>query len=91
LSFSLGCTQPVDRHNLGVKSLFIEPGSPYENDYIESFKGKLREELLNREIFTTLIEQCRKEYNQLQPHSALCYQPPAPEATIPVIMPMGLT
>jgi putative transposase len=71
---------------LGVKTLFIEPGSPWENGYIESFNGKLRDELLNREIFTTLIEakvliaDWRKEYNQVRPHSALGYRPPAPEA-----------
>ena len=75
---------------LGVKTLFIEPGSPWENGYIESFNGKLRDELLNREIFTTLteakvlIEQWRKEYNQIRPHSSLGYRPPAPEARIPV-------
>ena len=82
---------------LGVKTLFIEPSSPWENGYIESFNGKLRDELLNREIFTTLIEakilieQWRREYNQVRPHSALGYRPPAPEAIRPVIMPMGLT
>ena len=82
---------------LGVKTLFIEPGSPWENGYIESFNGKLRDELLNRKIFTTLIEakmlieQWRQEYNHVRPHSALGYQPPAPEAIMPVIMPMGLT
>ena len=71
---------------LGVKTLFIEPGSPWENGYIESFNGKLRDELLNREIFTTLeeakvlIEQWRQEYNHIRPHSSLGYQPPAPEA-----------
>jgi len=71
---------------LGVKTLFIEPGSPWENGYIESFNGKLRDELLNREIFTTLIEakvliaDWRKEYNQVRPHSALGYRPPAPES-----------
>ncbi len=82
---------------LGVKTLFIEPGSPWENGYIESFNGKMRDELLNREIFTTLaeakvlIEQWRKEYNQIRPHSALSYRPTAPEAIMPVIMSMGLT
>jgi transposase InsO family protein len=82
---------------LGVKTLFIEPGSPWENGYIESFNGKLRDELLNREIFATLteaqilIEQWRQEYNHVRPHSALCYRPPAPEAIMSVIMPMGLT
>ena len=59
-------------NRLGVKMLFIEPGSPWENGYIESFNGKLRDELLNREAFTTLteakilFEQCRKEYNQIR-------------------------
>jgi putative transposase len=73
---------------LGVKTLFIEPGSPWENGYIESFNGKLRDELLNREIFTTLIEakalivDWRKEYNQVRPHSSLGYRPPAPEAKL---------
>ncbi len=73
---------------LGVKTLFIEPGSPWENGYIESFNGKLRDELLNREIFTTLteakilIEQWRKEYNQIRPHSALRYRPPAPDTIL---------
>ncbi len=73
---------------LGVKTLFIEPGSPWENGYIESFNGKLRDELLNREIFTTLFEakvlikQWRKEYNQVRPHSSKGYKPPAPEAKI---------
>ena len=77
-------------HRLGVKTLFIEPGSPWENGYIESFNGKLRDELLNREIFTTLeeakvlIEQWRREYNQVRPHSALGYRPPAPETILTV-------
>ena len=75
-------------NRLGVKTLFIEPGSPWENGYIESFNGKLRDELLNREIFTTLeearvlIEQWRREYNRVRPHSALGYRPPAPEAVL---------
>ena len=75
-------------NRLGVKTLYIEPGSPWENGYIESLNGKLRDELLDREIFTTLeeakvlIEQWRKEYNQLRPHSAKNYRPPAPEAII---------
>jgi transposase InsO family protein len=76
---------------LGVKTLFIEPGSPWENGYIESFNGKLRDELLNREIFTTLeeakvlIEQWRKEYNQVRPHSARNYRPPAPETILSIV------
>jgi len=77
---------------LGVETLFIEPGSPWENGYIESFNGKLRDELLNRELFYTLteakilIEQWRKEYNQIRPHSALHYRPPAPEVKVPVAL-----
>jgi putative transposase len=72
-----------------VKTLFIEPGSPWENGYIESFNGKLRDELLNGEIFDTLleakvlIERWRVEYNTIRPHSALGYRPPAPEAIQP--------
>jgi len=79
-------------NRLGVKTLFIEPGSPWENGYIESFNGKLRDELLNREVFYTLteakvlIEQWRREYNQVRPHSSLGYRPPAPEARIPVTL-----
>jgi transposase InsO family protein len=69
-----------------VKTLFIEPGSPWENGYNESFNGKLRDELLNGEIFCTLkeakvlIEEWRRHYNTIRPHSALGYRPPAPEA-----------
>ena len=76
---------------LGVKTLFIEPGSPWENGYIESFNGKLRDGLLNREIFMTLeeakvlIEQWRREYNQVRPHSSLEYRPPAPEAILSAV------
>ena len=79
-------------NRLGVKTLFIEPGSPWENGYIESFNGKLRDALLNLEIFTTLTEakvligQWRREYNQVRPHSSLGYRPPAPEARIPVTL-----
>jgi transposase InsO family protein len=82
---------------LGVKTLFIEPGSPWENGYIESFNGKLRDELINREVFTTLteakilIEVWRREYNQFRPHSSLRYRPPAPEAILPVPMLATLT
>ena len=71
---------------VGVQTLFIEPGSPWENGYVESFNGKLRDELLNGEIFYTLreakvlIERWRQHYNQVRPHSALGYQSPAPEA-----------
>jgi len=75
---------------VGVKTLYIEPGSPWENGYNESFNGKLRDELLNREIFYTwkkaqiLIERWRQEYNTIRPHSALGYRPPAPEAIRPI-------
>ena len=71
---------------VGVTTLFIEPGSPWENGYVESFNGKLRDEGLNPEICTTLmeaqilIERWRREYNQVRPHSALGYRPPAPES-----------
>lgn len=79
-------------NNIGVKTLFIEPGSPWENGYIESFNGKLRDELLNGEIFTTLkearvlIEGWRREYNTVRPHSSLGYRPPAPEAIMSKIL-----
>ena len=76
-----------DTHPLcGVKTLFIEPGSPWENGYIESFNGKLRDELLNGELFDTLleaqvlVERWRTHYNTARPHSSLGYRPPAPEA-----------
>ena len=80
----------------GVKTLYIEPGSPWENGYIESFNGKLRDELLNTEIFDTVLEarvlteRWRWEYNTVRPHSALGYKPPAPEA-IEVPLPETLT
>jgi putative transposase len=74
---------------VGVTTLYIEPGSPWENGYIESFNGKLRDELLDREIFDTLleakvlIERWRRHYNTVRPHSSLGYRPPAPEAIVP--------
>ena len=79
-------------NRLGVKTLFIEPGSPWENGYIESFNGKMRDELLDREIFTTLeeakvlINQWRGEYNHYRPHSAKNYRPPVPEARLTGIL-----
>ena len=75
--------------SLEVKTLFIEAGSPWENGYVESFNGKLRDELLNLESFDTLleakvlIERRRRVYNTVRPHSSLGYQPPAPEAIQP--------
>ena len=74
---------------LQVQTLFIEPASPWENGYVESFNGKLRDELLDREIFYTLpeaqilIERWRRQYNTVRPHSALGYRPPTPEAVMP--------
>ncbi len=74
---------------LGVKTLFIEPGSPWENGYCESFNSKFRDELLNAEMFSTLyeaevlIESWRRHYNAIRPHSSLGYRPPAPEAILP--------
>jgi len=85
---------------IGVRTMYIEPGSPWENGYNESFNGKLRDELLNGEIFYTLkeaqvlIEGWRREYNTIRPHSSLGYRPPAPEAIqprsyTPFIPPLG--
>lgn len=74
---------------IGVKTLYIEPGSPWENGYNESFNGKLRDELLNGEIFytlaeaRTLIERWRRHYNTVRPHSSLGYKPPAPQTILP--------
>jgi len=74
---------------VGVQTLFIEPGSPWENGYNESFNGKLRDEFLNGEIFYTLpeavvlVEQWRRLYNTVRPHSARGGLPPAPEAIKP--------
>jgi putative transposase len=71
---------------VGVKTLFIEPGSPWENGYNESFNWKLRDELLNCEIFYSLkevqilTERWRSEYNTIRSHSSLGYRPPVPEA-----------
>lgn len=74
--------------SLGTLPAFIEPGSPWENGYIESFNGKMRDELLNCEIFDpmqeakVLIERWRCYYNTIRPHSALEYRPPAPESRV---------
>jgi transposase InsO family protein len=70
----------------GSKTLYIEPGSPWENGYCESFNSKLRDEFLNGEIFYSLkearilCERWRVHYNTIRPHSSLEYRPPAPEA-----------
>ena len=77
---------------LGVQTLYIERGSPWENGYVESFIGKMRDELLNGELFSclaeakVLVEQWRKTYNHIRPHSALGYRPPAPEALVPAAL-----
>ena len=74
---------------VGVKTLYIEPGSPWENGYNESFNGKLRDELLNMEIFYTLkeakvlIERWRQHYNTVRPHSSPGYRPPASQTILP--------
>ncbi len=70
----------------GAKTLYIEPGSPWENGYCESFNSKLRDEFLNGEIFYSmkelrvLAERWRIHYNTVRPHSSLGYRPPAPQA-----------
>ena len=75
---------------VGAKTAFIEPGSPWENGYCESFNARFRDELLNGELFYSLreaqiiIEQWRHHYNTVRPHSALGYKPPAPETVIPM-------
>ena len=74
---------------VGAKTAYIEPGSPWENGYIESFNARLRDELLNGEIFYTLreaqivIESWRRHYNAIRPHASLGYKPPAPEVFVP--------
>ena len=74
---------------LGTRNLYIEPGSPWENGFCESFNGKLRDERLNGEIFYSLreaqvvIEKWRTHYNTKRPHSALGYRPPAPVTIAP--------
>jgi len=74
---------------VGTSTLYIEPGSPWENGYCESFNGRLRDELLNGELFYSIrearvvIERWRKDYNTMRPHSSLGYRPPAPVAINP--------
>ena len=74
---------------VGARTAYIVPGSPWENGYVESFNGKLRDELLEGEVFNTLreaqvlIEQWRQHFNTVRPHSALRYRPPAPEVVMP--------
>jgi len=81
---------------LGVKTAYIEPGSPWDFGFNERFNGSLRDECLNRERFYTLkeaqiiIEGWRREYNHIRPHSALNYRPPAPLATISMLPPCAV-
>ena len=76
--------------SLGTGTLYIEPGSPWENGHCESSNGKLPDECLNGQIFYSLkeaqvvIEQWRVEYNTRRPHSALGYRPPVPAAYSPL-------
>lgn len=80
---------------IGVETLYIEKASPWENGYNESFNGKLRDELLNIEVFSTLseakglIEAWRRHYNAQRPHSSLGYRPPVPETTTSPSWPSG--
>ncbi len=73
---------------IGAKTAYIEPGSPWENGYVESFNGKLRDELLNMEVFNmllearVLIERWRVHFNTVRPHSSLAYRSPAPEVVL---------
>jgi putative transposase len=75
---------------VGAKTAYIEPGSPWENGYCESFNARFRDELLDGEIFYSLreaqiiIESWRRHYNTKRPHSALGYRPPAPETIMSV-------
>ena len=74
---------------VGAKTAYIAPGSPWENGYVESFNARLRDELLDGEIFYTLreaqiiIESWRCHYNTIRPHESLSYMPPAPEVFVP--------
>lgn len=74
---------------VGAKTAYIAPGSPWENGYIESFNARLRDELLDGELFYSLreaqiiIESWRRHYNTVRPHASLGYRPPAPEVVVP--------
>jgi hypothetical protein len=76
---------------VGAKTAYIAPGSPWENGFIESFNARLRDELLNGEIFYTLkeaqidVESWRRHYNAVRPHASLGYKPPAPEVFVPAL------
>jgi putative transposase len=74
---------------VGAKTAYIEPGSPWENGYVESFNARLRDELLDGEIFYSLreahvvVESWRRHYNTIRPHGSLGFRPPAPEVVLP--------
>ena len=76
---------------MGARTAYITPGSPWENGYVESFNARLRDELLDGEIFYTLkeaqivIESWRRHYNAVRPHASLGYKPPAPEVFVPAL------
>ena len=77
---------------VGAKTAYIERGSPWENGYVESFNARLRDELLDGEIFYSLqeakvvIESWRRHYNTVRPHASLGYRPPAPEVVVPAFV-----
>ena len=77
---------------IGVKTAYIEPGSPWENGFCESFNGTFRDNLLDGEIFYSpkeaeiIVDEWVKHYNQIRPHSVLGYKPPAPQVQIPKII-----
>lgn len=77
---------------VGAKTAYIAPGSPWENGFIESFNARLRDELLDGEIFYSLrearivIESWRRHYNTVRPHESLGYKPPAPEVFVPALV-----
>ena len=76
---------------VGAKTAYIAPGSPWENGFIESFNARLRDELLDGEIFYTLaeakivVESWRRHFNTVRPHGSLGYKPPAPEVFVPAM------
>ncbi len=78
---------------VGAKTAYIAPGSPWENGFVESFNARLRDELLDGEIFYSLkeaqivIESWRRHFNTTRPHASLGYRPPAPEVFVPAFVP----
>ena len=76
---------------VGARTLYIEPGPPWDIGYTENFNGKFRDELLVRQIFYTLLEvrvltqQYRQTYNRIRPHGSLGYRPSAPETYLPTV------